>query len=392
MQDTGIFQQILDAMTLALQPGAEAIRAQLLFYFQIFLFFELLRTMYAFVWNGRLLEPTMAVLGRGALVYWALLNFPTLLQGVQEQFVELGLLAGGGRLQVAQFLDPGEYLRTGLRVMALLYSKMHLSFGLTSLGQAVGYFFLWLAFMASFAVMALNVMIWQVELLLAGLMMLTLLPTLAFRSWAWIGQGSLGAVINLTFRFGVGALISSLTFPVLNRLTITTPVSFQSVIVSVIGGWFFAILFWQCNKLASLSLSGMASLSAGTVFSAAMGSAITAGAVLSGAAALGGGALGLAGAAGKGLMAARSGGSAAAGVLAQSGGGGPGQSAGAGSDRGPHGGHPEPPEHGGLAGRLSTAAGGGTRLARGAGSRSLRGFADTARYVGQDHAGAGVRH
>ena len=327
MQSTGIFQQMLDAIALAVQPGAETMRGHLLWYFQIFLFFELLRLCYAFVWSGRLLEGCAATLVRGSAVYWALLNFPQLLQAIQETFVQLGLLAGGGRLTVAQFLDPGEYLKTGIRVMALLYNAMHASFGLTSIGQAVGYFLLWIAFMASFAVMALNVMMWQVELLIASVMMLTLLPTLAFRSLAWIGQGSLGLMVNLTFRFGVGAFLSSVTFPVLEMLTITKPVSFQSVIVSVIGGWLFAIAFWQCNKLASAFLSGMASLGAGTVAGAALGSAITAGAVLSGAGAVGAGALaGVAGGvsggmrAGGALLGAARG---AGGVLSRGGGVGP---------------------------------------------------------------------
>ena len=189
--------------------------------------------------------------------------------------------------------------------------------------------------MASFAVMALNVLIWQVEMLLAGLMMLTLLPTLAFRSFAWIGQGSLGLVINLSFRFGLGALLSSLSFPVLDRLTITTPVSFQSVIVSVIGGWCFAFLFWQCNKLASAMLSGIASLTAGSVAGAAVGSAVAAGALLSGAAALGGGALAAGGGVLRGAMAARGAGSAAAGTLASGGGSGMASSPGAGALRSP---------------------------------------------------------
>ena len=55
-----------------------------------------------------------------------------MMQVILPEFVDYpqhlhALLAGGGRLQVAQFLDPGEYLNTGIRVMALLYSKMSTS-------------------------------------------------------------------------------------------------------------------------------------------------------------------------------------------------------------------------------------------------------------------------
>src|SRR5262249_49978736 len=215
MQSTGIFQQILDAMAQAIQPGVGLIREELLFYFQMFLFFELLRCLYAYVWHGNILEGALGLVIRAAAVYWVLLNFPNLLQWTQETFIWFGLMAGGDHLTTAQFLDPGQYLNTGIRVMALLYDRMNARFCLTSLGEGIGYFLLWLAFMASFAVMALNVMMWQMELLIAGVIVLTVLPTLAFRSMAWIGQGALGLVVNLTFRFGLGALLASLTFPML---------------------------------------------------------------------------------------------------------------------------------------------------------------------------------
>src|SRR5215470_7698812 len=170
MQATGVFQQILDALAQAIQPGAGAIREELLFYFQMFLFFELVRMLYAYIWHGNVLEGTCAILLRAEAVYWTLLNFPDLLQLAQDTFIWFGLLAGGNHLTVAQYLDPGQYLQTGIRVMALLYDRMQASFGLTSLGQAFGYFLLWVAFMASFAVMPLNVMMWQMELLIAGVM------------------------------------------------------------------------------------------------------------------------------------------------------------------------------------------------------------------------------
>jgi hypothetical protein len=358
MQTTATFQQILEAFAAALAPGVESLRGELLFYFQVLLFFEMLRTCYAFLYSGDLLQGAMATLGRGALVFWALANFPQVLQWTQETFVSLGLLAGGDRLTPAQFLDPGQYIAMGIRVMALLYSSMTASFSLLSIPQAFGYLLLWIVFMAAFAVLAVNVAIWQVELLIAGVGAMVLLPALTFRSWAWMAQGALSLTINLCFRFFLGALLASLTFPLLERLTITTPVSFQSVAVSVIGGWLFAFLFTRVNSMASHFLSGMASLTAGTVVSAAAGSAVTVGAAVSGVGAVGGAALaGGATAARGGLLASQ----------AMTG-------------------------HGGaLAGRMGTLAGASGRTALGQGQRSLRQLVNVGSYVGGDHPGVGVR-
>lgn len=383
MQRTGIFQEILTAFADAIQPGAASIRDQLLFYWRIFLFFELLRALYAFVWSGRLLESTLATLGRGALVYWALLNFPELLEWTQQTLSALGLLAGQNRITLAQYLDPGSYLNQGMNVASLLYSTMTASFGLTTMAMAIGYFFLWMAMMAAFGIMALNIAIWQVELLIAGLAVLVLLPTLAFRSWAWMAQGALSLVLNLTFRFFLGALLASLSFPVLERLTITQPVSFQSVIVSVLGGWLFATLFFQVNRLSSHFLAGMASLSAGTVISSAIGSAITAGAAISGAMGIGAGATAGALGAARGTAGLIGAGRGAVSALASgSGMRGAATAAGAGA---------RSAMSSPLMSRVGSYAGSSAGVASRQGQRSLRQFADVGRFIAQDGAGVGIR-
>ena len=55
--------------------------------------------------------------------------------------------------------------------------------------QGLGYLVLLFALGTSFGVMAINVLIWQVEMLIVGLAVLILLPTLIFRSMAWMALG-----------------------------------------------------------------------------------------------------------------------------------------------------------------------------------------------------------
>ena len=157
----------------------------------------------------------------------------------------------------------------------------------------------------------------------------------------------------------------------------------------------FRSLFWQVNKLASHLLSGMATMAAGTAMSAVLGSAVTAGALLSGGAAL-------AGAAGAGL----SGGAWTALKGAQ------GMIGGSRSMRGAMGMLTMGGRYGGRLGAATSYLTQGARqqmrstaLSRGlgnfagwsgqraltSGTRSLRQFADVARYSGQDHAGWGAR-
>src|ERR1041385_3977894 len=262
MQQTGIFQQILDALEIALQPGTQALRVELGMLLTLFLVFQALRVAYAGLWHGTLFPAALALLFRAAAVQWLFDHWPWLLQTLQTSFVTLGLLVGQNSMTTQTFLDPGSYLGWGLTTGKLLYDTMNASMGWTSIPAGIGYFFLWLVYIAAFLLMAINVAIWEIELLLAAIVCLPLIVCLVSQWTSWIGQQSLSFLVNATFRFFLGAVVASASFPLLKTLTVTQPVSFQSVLVAVGAGWIFAMLFMRVNALSSRLLSGLPSFSA----------------------------------------------------------------------------------------------------------------------------------
>jgi type IV secretory pathway TrbL component len=145
---------------------------------------------------------------RLALVFLALERWPWLLGGLRDIAITFGLLATGNLVDVANFLDPGGFLRLGLQSGAVLWKAFQNNLGWTSFVTGLAYLLAWVAYGAAFAVMAYKVFWWQVELLIASLGGLCLLPTLMFRPTAFVAAGVLSYAANTFARFLLGALLA----------------------------------------------------------------------------------------------------------------------------------------------------------------------------------------
>jgi TrbL/VirB6 plasmid conjugal transfer protein len=367
MDDVGFYAEILRQIEAAIRPGALALREQMVFWFGLFLWLQVIRTFYAFLFNGHLLEQMIATLIKGGLCWWFLYNYFALFEGMVRYFVELGLTIGGNRITPLVYLDPGEYLRLAGRVTEPVRVAMENSMGLRSLPLGLAYLLLWIGFTMAFGLMALNVYIWQIELVLAMAMGLVLIPTLTFRSTSWMGQGVLSFMVNKSFKLATGAAMTSLTFPLVQRFLLIPAgqqVSLWRCLMCVIGAWSFCILFLMVSRLAGAMLSGVPATTAGDVIRTAIGTVAGSTAVLSG-----GSSLALRGAAG--VLQAGAGMTMLPTAMQ------------AGTVRGliatP------------MAARLGTYAGHLRQGAAPLATRSIRSFADTARLLSADYAGQGVR-
>jgi type IV secretion system protein TrbL len=363
LDDVSFYQQILIGLQQAILPGVATVRDQLVFWFSLLLWLQALRVVYGLFWNGHILESALAMLIKGAVCWWFLYNYQAFFEGLVRFFVGTGLTFSGGAVSVAQFLDPGEYLRIATRVAQPLKQAMDNSMGLTTVGLALGYFLLWLGMYAAFAVMALNIFIWQVEILLASAVGMLLIPTLLTRWTAFAGGGIVSFIVNKAFKMGAAATMVGLTFPLVQKsLTLTQgPVSLSRVVVVVIGAWCFSALFFTVSRLAGGMIAGIPQSGVGDLVRHAVATVVGGVALGAGGTALAAGGTSLALRAGsRGLLMAGARATATAGT----------------------------PQ---LATRMGTIAaqyaGTSGRLAASSGVRSFRHFADLTRYVGSDHTG-----
>src|SRR5258706_8347090 len=172
----GILQQMLTLLEAALKPSATAIRGQLTFWYTLFIVLEVAHLGWVALRGGPVGAGLVRLLIRSSLVIWGIQHYAELFEGAITTMVRLGLAAAGHRITVAQFLDPGAWLELGFRAGAGLYAMFSASTGLLSLPMGLAWLGAWLAYMAAFAVMGLNILLWQVEVLLATVWGMVLLP------------------------------------------------------------------------------------------------------------------------------------------------------------------------------------------------------------------------
>ena len=104
--------------------------------------------------------------------------------------VTLGLLATGDQLSIAEFLDPGAFVKPGCQSAAVLWTAFKAHTGdHAPLLRRSSFLLAWAGYCAAFAVMAYKVFWWQVELLLAGAAGMCLLPCPALATDSLCGAG-----------------------------------------------------------------------------------------------------------------------------------------------------------------------------------------------------------
>src|SRR5262245_55777842 len=220
MNNPGIFQDLLNLFHTALAPDLAAIRPTIMGLFTFLLFLETARVASGWVLGAEHFpQAFLRFLFHTGLCLWLVLNYATILNLANDSFIQLGLLAGGNALTVAQFLDPGAYLAIGFRAGKVLWDAYWAHTGWRSFATAIPYFLAWVFFVLGYAIMAIQVFVIQVELAITTVAALVMLPFAVLRGTGWIASGALSALINVGFRFFLLALLASLVFPVLGQLT-----------------------------------------------------------------------------------------------------------------------------------------------------------------------------
>jgi type IV secretory pathway TrbL component len=306
MEGLGVLQQVLQQIGEAMGQGRTALEPVLLGYVGFFGMAALVWLLYGIVSNGRAIPHAANLLFKMAVVGWCIQQWPWLLENLQTLAIHLGLGVSGSEQLLPQFLDPGAWIRLSLRSGKVLWDAFLANIGLTTPVQAFVYFCSWLAYVLAFAVCAFRIFWVQLELIIASLGGLCLLPTLVFRFTAFIAQGVLAYAANMFARFLLTALLAGAMWRHLEHLAAlatkmdfssmrAVDLSMQAAFVAAVTAWALAFCFLNLNKLASMLTSGLPQLSGAGSFSAMASTLLGAGsAMLTGGASAAAGALGAA--------------------------------------------------------------------------------------------------
>jgi len=207
------------------------------------------------------------ILHIGAWV-WIVESYPALCKAFVESLVQAGLLAGGGG-DVALIMDPSRLAGYGLDATAPLTQKLG-DLGITDLSDLVVFGFGYLAILACFLIMAINVFLAVLEYYLFAALVGIFLPFGLLGPTKFLAEKAVGAVVSAGVKLMVLAFVTAVIDPVLSGIHFAGPEitlnELWSVFLTVCALMFFS---WRAPSLAASLLGGSPHLGAGDLLQAA---------------------------------------------------------------------------------------------------------------------------
>lgn len=198
-------------------------------------------------------------------VQFLLFRYVWLVDGLRDGFVDAGLAAGGGHLNVAEFLDPSAYMSSGFeKVFSVLEGRFEEgTWHFLSTFSMVGLFSLIILLVMFFAFVAMGFQIFfaVIEFYIVTSLAIILIPFSIVKSTSFLGFRAINGIISNCIKLMVLAFVASLASPVLQELSFSTadPTLRESVSLAV-GSLAIALLMWRAPAIAMAFIAGSSGL------------------------------------------------------------------------------------------------------------------------------------
>lgn len=209
-------------------------------------------------------------------------DWQALSETLYSGFIELGLMAGGGSMSAADFLNPGAVIETGWDIVNRLgENPAHESSALDVVGNFIDGLMFALAMLGitlAFAILAIQIVIALIEFKIVTLAGFVLLPFGIWSKSAFMAERPLGYVISSGLKVLAVALIVSGAQALFGRLIPSDEATIYEALTILTASMMLAMLAMFIPNVAASLITGGPTLGAGT--------AITSGLALGGAGAL----------------------------------------------------------------------------------------------------------
>ncbi|HEX4710628.1 P-type conjugative transfer protein TrbL, partial [Phenylobacterium sp.] len=193
---------------------------------------------------------------------------------IQAGFVDLGLRAGGGSLSRAEFLNPGEILEQGWKIVKKLGETPAPLNNLTdimgSLADALILGLAMIGIMLAFAVLALQVIVTLLEFKIVTLGGFVLLPFGIWSKSAFLAERPLGYVVSSGLKTLALAIVISGARTVFDQLQPSTAPDMYEALAILAASLLLAMLAIFIPNLAAALVTGGPALGAGAAVTGAL--------------------------------------------------------------------------------------------------------------------------
>ncbi len=208
------------------------------------------------------------ILHIGAWV-WIVQSYPTLAKDLVESLVKAGLLAGGGSGDVSLLMDPSRLAGYGLDATLPLTQKLA-DLGMTDLADLLVFGFGYLAILACFFVMGINVFLAVLEYYVFAALAGIFLPFGLLAPTKFLAEKAIGAVVSASVKLMVLGLVTAMIDPVLSSIHFAGPeITFNELWSMFLTVCALMFLCWKAPSLAGSLLAGSPHLGADHLVQAA---------------------------------------------------------------------------------------------------------------------------
>jgi type IV secretion system protein TrbL len=195
------------------------------------------------------------ILHIGAWV-WIVQSYPTLCKDLVDSLVKAGLLAGGGSGDVSLLMDPSRLAGYGLDATQPLTQKLA-DLGMTDLSDLLVFGFGYLAILACFLIMAINVFLAVLEYYVFAALAGIFLPFGLLSPTKFLAEKAIGAVVSASVKLMVLGLVTAIIDPVLSSIHFAGPqITFNELFSVLLTVCALMFLCWKAPSLAGALLGG----------------------------------------------------------------------------------------------------------------------------------------
>jgi type IV secretion system protein TrbL len=212
---------------------------------------------------------------------WIVRSFPALAKTFVDSLIQAGLLAGGRGGSYDLLMDPSRIAGYGLDATAPLIKKIS-DLSITDLSEIVVYGAAFVAIVASYFILAINVFVAVLEYYLVLALVGVFMPFGVLPSTKFLAEKAIGAVVSAGMKLMVLSLIIAVIEPVVSKIAFSgDDIAMNELLSVVLTSGACAFLAWHAPRFASGLMSGSPSLGVGEAFQSASTAAAAGAAIAS---------------------------------------------------------------------------------------------------------------
>ncbi len=193
---------------------------------------------------------------------WLVQSFPGLAKSFVDSLVSAGLMAGGGGVSVSQIMDPSALAGAGLDATEPLAKKLS-DMGTFDIADMIVYGVGYIAIMACYLIMAINLFLAVLEYYLFAGVVGILLPFGLLPSTKFLAEKAIGAVVAAGIKLMVLSFITSAVVPIVMGSHFSgAEIGFNELWAMLLTMGGVTVLCWKAPSMASNLMAGAPSLGA----------------------------------------------------------------------------------------------------------------------------------